>query len=347
MAGFGSAYLKTGSFTKGGRKKIFDAGFNSMDEFKKSLGDGPQTKQTLADALAKGPQRQAAKPPAEATDATKQESAVMPSPAEGLTAQGADIATRGRSVMDKPSAAETNLLAGGQDAYSQGRLNLSDMLAQAGLAQDPRIGQASQDRLNKQESQARQELDQYFMTGDPAAKARSQIAQNEVDAAASGMTGSARMDNQRQAAVERGLIRDRANAQLALGQNLRSNVLNQLDQSRNANLGLASLFGQIGTSGMGTGLNAIGQAGQQGQSRLGLGATLAGQGFDQQAKAIGLGSDLSQREWENQMNWFNTMNQIRQQNLANIQGNKQNEYTRQQIEEMQRQKPPGLLSSIF
>lgn len=338
---FGDYFLKHGKFNKKGRKAIRKAGFASGTEFRNSLGDGTQTTQTLADALARGPQ----KPDETVADqaAPAEESEAPPAnPAEGLVAQGADMSSQGRQIMTRPMKAESNLYNQGSTMFGRGQNFFGDMFKQANFAQDPRLGQRMQDLLGKQEKQARGELDQYFATGEPAARARSEIAQNDVDAAATGMTGSL-SNNQRQAAVERGLIRDKANAQLALGQNLRGNVLNQMDQARGANLGLANLFGQSGLGATGQGIGATGQAGQLEQGRVGLGANIAGQGFDQQAKGIGIGSDLGQRDFENRMTRFNTMNQLMQQILANIQGNKQNKYTQEQIKQMQDSMGGGFL----
>jgi len=329
---FGQKFLETGALGAKGLKKIQKAGFADEAQWKASLGDGPQTKGTLASSLYKGPNW---KPPGE----TPTEPNTDTSPTEanqistGLVEHGVDTAKQGKDLLEGENESAKTLLDVGKQTVGQAQDFLGNFREQGDFAQDPRLGQRMQDLLSNQERQARSELDQYYATGEPARKARAEIAQNDVDAASTGMTGSL-SSNQRQAAVERGLISDRAGAQVALGQKLRENRLGQIDQTRSANLGLANLYGNQGMQGINQGISAIGTGGGLGLNQKQIGAQIGGQGFDQQTKGVQIGSDLAQRDWENQMREYILQNQINQQNLGNIQGNKQNKYTRQQIEEM-------------
>jgi hypothetical protein len=328
-ANFGQKFLNTGKFGKKGKEAIKAAGFDNVAAYKASLGEGKQTKGTLASALQAGPQAQA--PVQEAAPAQPSEASQI---GTGLVQQGLETRGMGRDLVTNPNEQAQALQGMGQQAFGQSNQFIGDMREQAGFAQDPRLGQRMQDLLQQQEQQARGELNEYFATGDPARRARSQIAQADVDASVTGMGGSL-SDNQRQAAVERGLISDRANAQLALGQQLRGTQLGQLDQARGANLNLANMFGQQGQGMAGIGTSAMGTAGQLGLGQIGLGSQMMGQGFDQQVRGVGTGSDLAQRDFENRFNTWMAENNARQQSLANIQGHKGNQLTKRQIRDIQ------------
>lgn len=304
--GFGGAFLKTGKFKRAGREKIRSAGFANVADFLDytGLNQDTATKDTLASGLAAGKKPVVAPTVEPAPTAPAQVQG--PTITEGLVGQGVDLANEGK-----------NILKSRPDLINQSNDSFSNAFQQSQGAANPQLSQMLQGLLDQQNQGAQADIKNYFSTA-PLDQARSKLAQLNVDNQQAGLTGS-RSSNQIGADIQRKLISDQAGALLGANQQSRQNVLDQLTQTRGANVNLAGLF-----SGQGV------QQGNLANQAAQTGAGIANQGFQNQVGGIETGSKLSQQDFNNALQSLITGNQISQQTLQNIQANKANQFSQEQ-----------------
>jgi hypothetical protein len=331
---FGQQFLESGRFGKKGLNKIRGAGFADQKDFLTTAGLASGSSiGSLSDALAKGKSGFAKQTltPNEPVPVPQEQG--MPSIEQGLVSQGAATSNFGNSFMNQGQGLANTANEAGSNFLNSSQGDFTNMLRQSQMAEDPRLSGNIQGILDQQRGQMKSNVENYFNTGDPAQIAASKQAQNNVDAQATGMTGS-NSANQTNAAVQRGLIRDKASALLGVDQAANQNVIGQLDQTRAGSQSLAALFGNQGTTRGGLGLSALNSGSNINNQYANTGANIANQGFQNQLAGINAGAGLRQQDYNNNMNSFMTQNQIMQQILQNIQGNKANQYSKAQAEKL-------------
>lgn len=265
----------------------------------------------------------------------------QPDPASGqiaanLTRQGVNTANFGNQFMKKAGEYSRGSTDAGNEFIQGSRGDFAEMMNQARMANDPRLSANVSDMLGRQLTGAQSDVERYFTEGDPVRKAAARMAQGNVDALVGGTAGS-RGARQIDAEIQRGLIRDKAAALLGVNQQNRQNELDQLNQARAANLGLANTFGQTGTSRGNLGINALGQGANILNALTATGGSIANQGFQNQIAGIQTGSALDQQKWQNDMATQQWLAQLEQQKLQNIQANKANKFNKKNTRKMMEQ----------
>jgi hypothetical protein len=245
-----------------------------------------------------------------------------PGVAESLVGQGVDLSNAGTQILKQPNLGVDPTLRAGNKLAEGG---FGDIGAARGFAQHAagRSGNI-QNTIAQQMGAAQGDIQNYF-NAQPLDTLRSRMSHLNAQNVASGRMNS-RSGNEMGAELQRGLIRDQANALLGSNNQFRQAQLSELGQQRQTDLGLASLMSGQGLGQTQQGVGAFGQAGTLDNQTKQLGANIMNQGFQNQLGSLNF---LNNAE----MQRFQMQNQLLQQLLANIQGNKQNKQTMDLIQQ--------------
>lgn len=340
-------FFQTGKFGKKRRQQIKKAGFNNMAEFKQQAGlnnfnpnsrVGRQPIQNrINSALTGGPTQPVQTgggTPTPNQDPVQAQNTNTQQPANdigsGLLQQSTDLTNQGANILNQGNAASQPLLNAGNNFIGGSAQDLAKTNALAASARGQ--GDNILNTLREQQQGADQDIQDLF-NAQPLDTLRSNLSQLEAQNQASGRSNS-RSGNEISAELQRGLIRDQAQARLGSNNQFRQAGINELNNQRSLDQNLASLFsgqginqGQLGTTALNQGGNLVNNTNQ-------LGANIFNQGFQNQLGTLGF---LNNAALQN----FNVQNQLLQKNLANIQGKKQQdkafELAQQQLEAQQNQ----------
>jgi len=325
-SGFGKKFANTGKFGKKGRKKIRNK-FGSVQNFldQGGLQRGVSTQQQARDAFNAGPTQQPTVAPPSPQPTQPSQDPVQnqqQNVGTGLTQQATDLTNVGANILNQGNPASQPLLNAGNNFQTGAQQDLGKVDALAGAARAQ--GQNILNTLSQQQQAADQDIQNLF-NAQPLDTLRSNLAQLNSAAQASGRTNS-RSTNELNAELQRGLIRDQAAARLGSNNQFRDATINELGNQRQTDLGLGNLFssqglgqGNLGNQSLLGGGNLINNTNQ-------LGADIFNNGLNQQFNALGFINNAAQQN-------FNTQNQLLQKALGNIQGAKQNRQTQNLIQQ--------------
>lgn len=272
------------------------------------------------------------------------------------------------AVNTKPieSAAVAQTQAG-QDAMAGGNSKFSDILAgnaqQAGMnsqglyndignarylanqqgaaALDPRLGRGMNDTLNRFRQEGLDYNNQAFSAGGPeASDFANRLQQERTNQFATGLVG-AKSGAAREGKLFSDLQDRKAAADFAVMSQNNTQRLGQLDQQRQANLGLSQQFeGRANANLQGaqgfanTGVSANTSGGQVDLGNRQLGADIFNSGINNQWKGAGFNADIAQRDFDNQQGQFTLNEQVAQQDRENRIGDASRRFDRQMIQDM-------------
>lgn len=257
---------------------------------------------------------------------------------EALINQSVDLTNAGGEVLNNPNLGVDPTLAAGNQLTQGGFQDLDAARNQASQVQ-----QQSADilaRIPELQAAADEDISNYF-SGQPLDDTRSRLAALNASNLTSGRANS-RSGNEIDAELQRGLIRDQANARLTSNNQFRQAELGERNNARQATLNIASLLSGQGLNQATAGVNANLGAGNLANQTTQLGANIFNQGFQNQLGALNFVNDAAMQK-------FTLQNQLLQQILANVQGSKQNKQSmdlmRQQLE-MQNQGGSGIWGKL-
>jgi hypothetical protein len=234
-----------------------------------------------------------------------------------IVKSGVDLTNIGSGVLNSPNQQANTLQNQGNQTYGQG---FSDIGATYGLANSARgYGDIIQNLINNNQQAAQQDVSNYY-NAQPLDTLRSNMSNLNANLANTGGYSS-RSGNNMRANLERGLIRDQAEANLAVNERARAAQEAELANQRNTDTGLAGLFSGQGQNLLNTSANQIQASGNLQDQRTSLGSNIYNQGFQNIMQALGFNNDISTQA-------FDRENALRTQNLANIQGDKLNQFSK-------------------
>jgi hypothetical protein len=242
-----------------------------------------------------------------------------------IVKSGVDLTNIGSGILKSPNEQANTLMNQGNQTYGQG---FSDIGATYGLANSARgYGDIIQDLINSNQQAAQQDVSNYY-NAQPLDTLRSNISNLNANLANTGGYSS-RSGNNMRANLERGLIRDQAEANLAVNERARAAQEAELANQRSTDTGLASLFSGQGQNLLNTSANQLQASGNLQDQRTSLGSNIYNQGFQNIMQALGFNNDISTQA-------FDRENALRTQNLANILGDKLNNRTMREMEEQRK-----------
>lgn len=337
---FGKGFGKNGGFGAGATKKLGNAGVDDVEGFStwlKNNGLNPN-KRNINDQIMRFNNQVPEAPGIEdSVDTSAVEQASAAQTQAGQAAAGGANNQFSNSLANNANQAAAN---------SQGLLNGVQMSRQyannqAGMAQDPRLGRGMRNTLNQQLNRNLNNNEILFGSGSQAmSDFNNRLQQGRANEFATGLVGS-KSAASREGKVFSDLQRARAEADIGAFNNFDANTLNQLDNQRQTNMGLAGLFdgraaGDINAA-QGFANTSVGANSAAGQTDLGnrqLGADMMNQGINNQQRNNAFGADLMQRDFDNATNSFTLGEQVRQQDLENKIGRNSRRFDRQMIQDM-------------
>lgn len=234
-----------------------------------------------------------------------------------IVKSGVDLTNVGSGILKNPNEQANTLMNQGNQTYGQG---FSDIGATYGLANSARnYGDIIQNLINSNQQAAQQDVSNYY-NAQPLDTLRSNISNLNANLANTGGYSS-RSGNNMRANLERGLIRDQAEANLAVNERARAAQEAELANQRNTDTGLAGLFSGQGQNLLNTSANQLQASGNLQDQRTSLGSNIYNQGFQNIMQALGFNNDILTQA-------FDRENGLRTQNLANIQGDKLNQFSK-------------------
>ena len=234
-----------------------------------------------------------------------------------IVKSGVDLTNIGSGILNSPNEQANTLQNQGNQTYGQG---FSDIGATYGLANSARgYGDIIQNLINSNQQAAQQDVSNYY-NAQPLDTLRSNISNLNANLANTGGYSS-RSGNNMRANLERGLIRDQAEANLAVNERARAAQEAEQSAQRSTDTGLAGLFSGQGQNLLNTSANQIQASGNLQDQRTGLGSNIYNQGFQNIMQALGFNNDILTQA-------FDRENALRTQNLANIQGDKNNQFSK-------------------
>lgn len=234
-----------------------------------------------------------------------------------IVKSGVDLTNIGSGILKNPNEQANTLMNQGNQTYGQG---FSDIGATYGLANSARgYGDIIQNLINSNQQAAQQDVSNYY-NAQPLDTLRSNISNLNANLANTGGYSS-RSGNNMRANLERGLIRDQAEANLAVNERARAAQEAEQSAQRSTDTGLAGLFSGQGQNLLNTSANQIQASGNLQDQRTGLGSNIYNQGFQNIMQALGFNNDISTQA-------FDRENALRTQNLANILGDKNNQFSK-------------------
>jgi|LakMenE18May11ns_1017448.scaffolds.fasta_scaffold9959187_3 hypothetical protein len=234
-----------------------------------------------------------------------------------IVKSGVDLTNIGSGILKSPNEQANTLMNQGNQTYGQG---FSDIGATYGLANSARgYGDLIQDLINSNQQAAQQDVSNYY-NAQPLDTLRSNISNLNANLANTGGYSS-RSGNNMRANLERGLIRDQAEANLAVNERARAAQEAELANQRSTDTGLAGLFSGQGQNLLNTSANQLQASGNLQDQRTSLGSNIYNQGFQNIMQALGFNNDIVTQA-------FDRENALRTQNLANIQGDKNNQFSK-------------------
>jgi hypothetical protein len=234
-----------------------------------------------------------------------------------IVKSGVDLTNIGSGILKSPNEQANTLMNQGNQTYGQG---FSDIGATYGLANSARgYGDLIQDLINSNQQAAQQDVSNYY-NAQPLDTLRSNISNLNANLANTGGYSS-RSGNNMRANLERGLIRDQAEANLAVNERARAAQEAELANQRSTDTGLAGLFSGQGQNLLNTSANQLQASGNLQDQRTSLGSNIYNQGFQNIMQALGFNNDISTQA-------FDRENALRTQQLANILGDKQNQFSK-------------------
>tara|TARA_R110000823_G_scaffold217636_3_gene346967 strand:+ start:2426 stop:3535 length:1110 start_codon:yes stop_codon:yes gene_type:complete len=347
---FGKSYLQNGKFGKKGRKAIKSQGFANVSDFLSQAGVSNRLPKASQQSVFQNTLQKGYQAPEQATDDNTQGQvpdqgdpvpAQNPSVPQGLIQSGTDLQNKGADILNNGNPASDPLLAAGNNYQTGAQQDLGkvDSLAGAARAQ----GQNILNTLSQQQGAADQDIQNLF-NAQPLDTLRSSLSQLNSVAQGSGRTNS-RSGNEMNAELQRGLIRDQANARLGSNNQFRAQTVGELGTQRTTDAGLAGMYsgqglgqGQLGNQALTAGGNMINDTNT-------TGANIYNQGFQNTLGGLGFINDAANSQYDRQ-------NQIMQQYLANVQGANQNRKSQAYTDKMlQMQKDaaagPGFMSGML
>lgn len=337
-SGFGKKFLNTGKFGKKAKKKIKRQGFSGVQDFLGQANFNPNTRDTFANkqnrlqgAFNSGPQTAApAQPTAPQTQDPVQNQQGI---ANSLIQQSTDLTNAGANILNNGNPASQPLLNAGNNFQVGAQQDFGKVDALAGAARAQ--GQTILDANTRQQAAADQDIQNLF-NAQPLDTLRSNLAAQNAAAQANG-TSNSRSGNELAAELQRGLIRDQANARLTSNNQFRGQEFQELNNQRATDLALGNQFSQQGLGQGGLGNQALNAGGNLINNTNTVGANIFNQGFQNQLGSLGFINNAANQQ-------FQTQNQLLQQVLANTQGakkNRQEKALRDQLLEQQAQQSGG------
>ena len=234
-----------------------------------------------------------------------------------IVKSGVDLTNIGSGILNSPNEQANTLQNQGNQTYGQG---FSDIGATYGLANSARgYGDIIQNLINSNQQAAQQDVSNYY-NAQPLDTLRSNISNLNANLANTGGYSS-RSGNNMRANLERGLIRDQAEANLAVNERARAAQEAEQSAQRSTDTGLAGLFSGQGQNLLNTSANQLQASGNLQDQRTSLGSNIYNQGFQNIMQALGFNNDILTQA-------FDRENALRTQNLANIQGDKNNQFSK-------------------
>ena len=330
---FGKRFAETGKFGQKNRRKIKKK-FGSVNNFLEQAGVNRGSRvgrgsiqNSLQSTFSGGPQpNQPTQPPAPVAPPTPTPQQPNQDPvqnqqgnlASGLLQQGTDLSNVGANILDQGNPASNPLLNAGSN-FQQGSItDFGKVNTAVGNARN--LGQQSLSTIADQQLAADQDIQNLF-NAQPLDTLRSNISALNTANQASGLSNS-RSGNELSAELQRGLIRDQAQARLGSNNQFRQATLNELNNQRGLESGVANLFSGQGIGQGQLGNQALSQGGNLVNATNQLGANIFNQGFQNQLQGLGFINNAAQQN-------FQTQNQLLQQALANIQGARSNRQANQ------------------
>jgi hypothetical protein len=242
-----------------------------------------------------------------------------------IVKSGVDLTNIGSGILKNPNEQANTLQNQGNQTYGQG---FSDIGATYGLANSARgYGDIIQNLINSNQQAAQQDVSNYY-NAQPLDTLRSNISNLNANLANTGGYSS-RSGNNMRANLERDLIRDQAEANLAVNERARAAQEAEQSAQRSTDTGLAGLFSGQGQNLLNTSANQLQASGNLQDQRTSLGSNIYNQGFQNIMQALGFNNDILTQA-------FDRENALRQQNLANVLGDKLNNRTIREIEEQKK-----------
>jgi hypothetical protein len=242
-----------------------------------------------------------------------------------IVKSGVDLTNIGSGILKNPNEQANTLQNQGNQTYGQG---FSDIGATYGLANSARgYGDIIQNLINSNQQAAQQDVSNYY-NAQPLDTLRSNISNLNANLANTGGYSS-RSGNNMRANLERDLIRDQAEANLAVNERARAAQEAEQSAQRSTDTGLAGLFSGQGQNLLNTSANQLQASGNLQDQRTSLGSNIYNQGFQNIMQALGFNNDILTQA-------FDRENALRTQNLANIQGDKLNNRTIREMEEQKK-----------
>jgi hypothetical protein len=242
-----------------------------------------------------------------------------------IVKSGVDLTNIGSGILKNPNEQANTLQNQGNQTYGQG---FSDIGATYGLANSARgYGDIIQNLINSNQQAAQQDVSNYY-NAQPLDTLRSNMSNLNANLANTGGYSS-RSGNNMRANLERGLIRDQAEANLAVNERARAAQEAEQSAQRSTDTGLAGLFSGQGQNLLNTSANQLQASGNLQDQRTSLGSNIYNQGFQNIMQALGFNNDILTQA-------FDRENALRQQNLANVLGDKLNNRTIREMEEQKK-----------
>ena len=331
----GGQFIKTGVVTDAFRNAVKSTGqYNGVQDYLEKNADvkalrGTGTKQAndankslIGNSLYKsdGSGTDGSQPTTPTTDPN------APLPVDQqIVKSGVDLTNIGSGILKNPNEQANTLQNQGNQTYGQG---FSDIGATYGLANSARgYGDIIQNLINSNQQAAQQDVSNYY-NAQPLDTLRSNISNLNANLANTGGYSS-RSGNNMRANLERGLIRDQAEANLAVNERARAAQEAEQSAQRSTDTGLAGLFSGQGQNLLNTSANQLQASGNLQDQRTGLGSNIYNQGFQNIMQALGFNNDILTQA-------FDRENALRTQNLANILGDKLNNRTIREMEEQKK-----------
>lgn len=323
----GGQFIKTGVVTDAFRNAVKSTGqYNGVQDYLEKNADvkalrGTGTKQAndankslIGNSLYKsdGSGTDGSQPTTPTTDPN------APLPVDQqIVKSGVDLTNIGSGILKNPNEQANTLQNQGNQTYGQG---FSDIGATYGLANSARgYGDIIQNLINSNQQAAQQDVSNYY-NAQPLDTLRSNISNLNANLANTGGYSS-RSGNNMRANLERGLIRDQAEANLAVNERARAAQEAEQSAQRSTDTGLAGLFSGQGQNLLNTSANQLQASGNLQDQRTGLGSNIYNQGFQNIMQALGFNNDILTQA-------FDRENALRTQNLANILGDKNNQFSK-------------------
>ena len=350
---FGQNFINNGKFADYGIKKLGEAGVKDVGAFQNWLGgQGNINKKNITgyvDQYLTFP-NQAPPAPTQPEQATPQQPQTpqFPTNPASVASQAQSYGQAGANFLANGSPQDFGFKSlyntanqGAQTSMTNAAGARTGMEGQIQSALDPRIAQNTQSMLDRNQTNRLSDIENLYSAGGQKMNDFQKAQASErANAFASGLFGSKEKASV-EAELAANLYRDRAGQIQKANELSRSEELGQLDNSRNANISSAGLYGNMYGQDLGAAQNFLSQAqgaatadasadlGYRNLGKSALDSSLSGQ-----LNAIGSQADMQQRDFENQLKNKEFEAALRGQILELIQQNKANKINDAMVQKM-------------